>query len=239
MKLLIALTLILAVGCVQTAEPTPAARVAEATPLIVYVTPEPTATPTPTPEATVDPDACVIGLSGTGVVEYTNISRADCTTIQAGKRPLVPRPTTTPICSGTQYGTDTGYFVWASDPLDEAAARASLCTLGDKPVGKAVTIKGTQTHGNTKKFDLQRGDYTVTVSGKAKSSKSYGYEFGGGNVITTLYCDGEWVEQLSNEIVKGGRKYNFATNLYDLNGGKCYIDLLMPKGSWAVAFTPQ
>lgn len=95
----------------------------------------------------------------------------------------------------------------------------------------AMKVTGTN-DGNTKRFELGAGNYRVVVSGKSTSEY-------GGNVIAVLYNSEGAPRWLANEIVDGLGSYTFTTYEYDYAGGRYYLDVTAPSGSWSVAFTPE
>ena len=106
--------------------------------------------------------------------------------------------------------------------------------IGLPPVAepRPVTIKGTGGAKKTKPFSMVSGDYTVVIKGKSTGT----YD----NVqIEMLDPAGDYDELLVNEIKDGRGSYRYDTNLYGVPGGKFYLDVAMPPGTWSVTFTPQ
>jgi hypothetical protein len=102
---------------------------------------------------------------------------------------------------------------------------------------KAVAVKGTCSSCKTKRFSLPAGDWDVTITGLSKHNYILGSDFGGGNVIMYLVggTSGDY-EQLVNEIVDGGVRYKFTTNVYGMSGGRYYVDVMAPERGWKVTF---
>lgn len=93
-----------------------------------------------------------------------------------------------------------------------------------------VSGKGSRT---TKPFTLPEGDYEVIVSGKATD------RWGGNVIIELMPVGGGFLdtEFLFNEIADRG-KYKWDTVVYGVDGGKYYLDAMMPGGAWTVTFKP-
>jgi hypothetical protein len=134
--------------------------------------------------------------------------------------------------SKSYSGSDTDLLGNFANALIDCAYATPAPTAAPAAAARPVTIKGTSSR-KTKPFTLGAGDYTAVVRGRSTG----GY---GGNVIVDLRSvDGSEDENLTNEIKNGAGSYRYETSVYGLAGGRYYLDVTMPSGTWSVTFTPQ
>jgi hypothetical protein len=122
---------------------------------------------------------------------------------------------------------------WSTATDTIAAVKAAMPDVPlPTPAADVVKING-QGSKNTKKFDVQGGDYAVVFSGKSTSS------YGGNAILHLVAADGGDTEFLFNEIVDGRGHWKYDTNVYSVDPGSYYLEIDAPKGTWSVVLTEQ